>query len=177
MYKAGRKNAGLSLEEAAFRLHIAPRTLCKYEAGQVVPSPDVVLKMSQEYQQPELTLLYCRENCAIGKAYGYEVLDAVDTNPVVVLAKLMGEMEEALNMLNRAMSIAINKVRRGDFTNDEWDIFSEAVLEFLDVEHNIEVLKLVMGRMTDVAELVERHNQKCRENGYVKRKTAYKAAR
>ena len=177
MYKIARKQAKLGIEEASFRLHIAPRTLCKYEAGDTVPSPEVVLAMSREYRQPELTLNYCRQNCAIGKAYGYEVLDAVDTNPVAVLAKLMGEIDEARGMLNRAMAITINKVHRNDFTDDEWDEFTDATLEFLDVEHNIEVLKLTMGRMCDVSELVERHNQKCRDNGYTKKKAACAAAR
>lgn len=108
-YREGRKFAGLTIEESAFRFHIAPRTLSKYESGDIVPPPEVVLQMSREYRQPEMTLRYCHENCAIGKAYGYEVLDAVDTNPVTVLAKLMDEMSEAQDMLGRAMGLAINK--------------------------------------------------------------------
>ena len=85
MYKTSRKSANLSIEESAFRLHIAPRTLCKYEAGETVPGPEVVLAMSREYGKPEMTLTYCRENCAIGRAYGYEVLNGVDTSLVTVL--------------------------------------------------------------------------------------------
>lgn len=173
MYKEARKSANLTIEEAAFRLHIAPRTLCKYEAGDTVPPPEVVLSMSREYTMPELTLHYCRQHCAIGKAYGYEVLDAIDTSPVTVLAKLMGELEEARGMLDKAMALIINKRTKRCFTEAEWTEFKAAILEFLDVEHNVEVLKLALGRMCDVSELVELHNKKCRQNGYVKEKAAY----
>ena len=170
MYKTSRKSANLSIEESAFRLHIAPRTLCKYESRETVPSPEVVLAMSREYRRPEMTLNYCRQNCAIGRAYSYDVLDAVDTSLVTVLAKLGGEIDEARGMLGRAMSLAINRMERDNFTDGEWGEFSGAVLEFLDVEHNIEVLKLALGRMTDVSELVEQHNKKCRDSGYTKQK-------
>lgn len=172
MYREARKSVGLSIEEASFRLHVAPRTLCKYEAGDTSPSPEVILGMAREYTQPELTLHYCRQNCAIGKAYGYEVLDAVDTSPVAVLTKLMIELGEARAMLDRVMSLIVNKQTKKCFADDEWMEFKAAVLEFFDVEHNVEVLKLTLGRMCDVSELVEAHNQKCRDNGYVKEKTA-----
>lgn len=172
MYKDARKNVHLCIEEAAFRVHVAPRTLAKYEAGETVPPPEVVLSMSREYGKPEMTLTYCRENCAIGKAYGYEVLNAIDTSMVTVLAKLMDEMDEARGMLGRAMALAINRMDRDCFNDDEWREFSGAVLEFLDVEHNIEVLKLALGRICDVSELIETHNKKCREAGYIKKKTA-----
>ena len=170
MYKTSRKSANLSIEESAFRLHIAPRTLCKYEAGETVPGPEVVLAMSREYGKPEMTLTYCRENCAIGRAYGYEVLNGVDTSLVTVLAKLGGEIDEARGLLGRAMSLAINRMERDCFTDGEWGEFSGAVLEFMDVEHNIEVLKLALGKMCDVSELVEQHNKKCRDSGYTKQK-------
>lgn len=173
MYKKGRKSANLTIEEAAFRLHVAPRTLCKYEAGDTAPSPEVVLGMAREYVKPELTLHYCRQNCAIGKAYGYEVLDAVDTSPVTVLAKLMVELEEARGMLNKAMALIINKQSKQCFADAEWMEFKEAMLEFMDVEHNVEVLKIALGNMCDVSELVEAHNKKCRDSGYVKEKAAY----
>lgn len=170
MYKDARKQANLPIEEAAFRVHVAPRTLSKYEAGETVPPPEVVLAMSREYRQPEMTLTYCRQNCAIGKAYGYEVLNAVDTSMVTVLAKLMDEMDEARGLLGRAMALAINRMEREAFTDGEWREFSGAVLEFLDVEHNIEVLKLALGRICDVSELIEMHNKKCRDSGYTKEK-------
>lgn len=43
MYRTARKEAGLTLEEAAFWLHVAPRTLGKYESGELrVPEATVI---------------------------------------------------------------------------------------------------------------------------------------
>jgi len=42
--------------------------------------------------------------------------------------------------------------------------------------HRGEVLKLALGHMVDVAEMIEAHNRKCREKGYVKEEDRQKAA-
>ncbi len=169
MYRDARKSANLTIEEAAFRLHIAPRTLSKYEAGENVPPPEVVLAMSREYKQPWLTQVYCRENCAIGKTYSYEVLNNVALDPPSILLKLVGELKEARDCLGRLLELTVNKQYRRDFTQGEWEEFIRCLLEFLDVEHNIETLKIALGRWCDVAEIVEMHNDKCRRKKYVKK--------
>ena len=170
-YKAARKRAGLSIEEAAFRLHIAPRTLQNYE-NITTPPADVVLGMSREYRAPELTNSYGREVCAIGRAFSYEVLDNVDSSLPCVILKLISEMEEAQKAMNKLIWLSVNKKTRSDFTETEWAEFTEALQVFFDVEHNIEVLKLTLAKMTDVSELIHQHNQKCLQRGYTKRKTA-----
>lgn len=169
MYKEARKQAGLSIEEAAFGLHIAPRTLCKYEAGETVPPPEVVLEMSRLYRIPWLTQHYCREHCAIGRAYSYEVLTGVNLDPPSVMLKLVGEMAEAQAVLQRMLELAVNKNRREDFTPEEWAEFTKCLHEFLDVEHNVETLKISLGRWCDVSELISQHNQKCWQRGYIKK--------
>ncbi|MGB9904620.1 MAG: helix-turn-helix domain-containing protein [Desulfotomaculales bacterium] len=172
MYKEARKQAGLSIEEASFGLHIAPRTLCKYESGETVPPPEVVLEMNRLYRAPWLTQHYCREHCAIGRAYGYEVLTGVNLDPASVMLKLVSEMAEAQAVLQKMLELTVNKNRREDFTPEEWAEFTRCLQEFLDVEHNVETLKISLGCWCDVAELVAAHNKKCRERGYTKEKAA-----
>jgi Helix-turn-helix. len=169
VYKRARKRARLTIEEAAFRLHVAPRTLAKYEAGENTPPPEVVLAMSREYRAPELVARYCRQNCAIGQAQGYEVLDRVNLDPPSVMLKLMGEMAEAQGVLQKMLELVVNKNRREDFSNEEWTEFVKCFHEFLDVEHNIAILKLSLGAWYDIAELVAQHNRKCIERGYTSR--------
>ncbi len=171
-YKEARKKAGLSLEEAAFRIHVGTRTLSKYEAGENVPPPEVVLAMSRLYREPWMTQLYCRRDCAIGQAYSYEVLDRVNLDPASILLKLVGELKEAEAVLGRLLELAVNKNAREDFSQAEWAEFVAKLQEFLDVEHNIEVLKISLGRWCDVSELIEAHNRKCRERGYVSKEQA-----
>lgn len=181
MYKVAREQAGLSQFEAASLINISTRALAYYEAKERPPAPDVVLKMSQIYRQPELTVRYCRE-CPIGQAYSYDILDNVDKNLTSVIAKLITELKEAMKAAEVLLELSINKKRREDFTDDEWTFFLKAVGEFFDVEHNVEMLKLVLEELTEtvslVPELVAKHNQKCRDRGYVKRKTtAFAVAR
>jgi len=104
VYKVARKCAGLTVEEAAFRLHVAPRTFSKYEAGENAPPPEVVVAMSREYHAPGLTARYCRENCAIGRAHGYEVLDRVNLDPPSVMLKLVSEMVEVESLIDTSVN-------------------------------------------------------------------------
>lgn len=170
MYRDARKQAKLSIEEAAFRLNIGIRTLVNYEQGYHVPPPEVVLAMSRLYKQPWMTQRYCRDFCAIGKAYSYEVLDNVSLDLSSILLKLVGEMSEAQAVLNRLLELTVNKRSRNDFTADQWREFITCLGEFLDVEHNVETFKIALGQWTDVSELIEAHNAKCRARGYVRGK-------
>lgn len=168
MYRSARKLSGISIEEAAFRLHIAPRTLCKYEAGETTPPPEVVLEMSSIYGQSEMTQRYCRE-CPIGRKYSYEVLNNVNMDPATVLLKLVGEYKEVGQVLDRLFELTVNKNHREDFTPGEWQEYTKGIHELIDLEHNIECLKITMGRWCDVSELIKEHNEKCVQRGYIKK--------
>lgn len=166
MYKIARKRAGLTVEEAAFRLHVAPRTLAKYESGENTPPPEVVLGMARAYHQSLPVQHYCRKCCAIGAACRYEVLDRVNLDPASVILKLGSEMREAASAFDRMAELAVNKRRREDFTDAEWSEFMRCFGEFMDVEHNVEALRLSLAEWADIAEPVGQHNRKCRDRGY-----------
>jgi transcriptional regulator with XRE-family HTH domain len=166
MYREARKKCSLSLEEAAFKLNISARTLSNYESGDTVPSADVVLAMSKLYRQPFLTQVYCRECCGIGRAYSYLVLDNVNSSIESVLLSLQGEAGEAMEMLPDMLKIIRNKYKRADFTEGDWLWFLKGIQEWLDLEHNIECLKIAFNRFTDVEYLIREHNEKCIERHY-----------
>ena len=172
MYRNARKACEFSIEEASFRLHVAPRTLSNYESGESVPPPEVVLEMSRQYAAASMTQQYCRHSCAIGKAYSYVVLDNVNLDPASVGLKLLGELKEAQEVLQQMFSLMVNKNGREDFTDREWEQFSKYLHEFLDVEHNIETMKISLGKWADMSVFVAQHNAKCRDRGYIKKETA-----
>ena len=177
MYRDTRKKVGLSIEEAAFQLHISTKTLLNYEHGASLPPPETVLAMSRLYHEPWMTQIYCRRDCAIGRAYSYEVLDRVNLDPASILLKLVGELKEAEAVLGRLLELVVNKNAREDFSQAEWSEFVAELQEFLDVEHNIETLKISLGRWCNVSELIQAHNRKCCERGYAsKEKAALKEA-
>ena len=170
MFKEARNGVNLSLDKASRKIPCGRRNLARYETGEVVPSPDVVLRMSKVYKCPEMTHIYCREHCAIGREYAYDYLDAVNSDPISVIAKLAGEMDEVHGILNNLFALTVNKNKREDFSDEEWELFTEYVLELLDVEHAVEMLKISLGHWCDVAGLVEEHNQKCIRQGYKRTK-------
>jgi transcriptional regulator with XRE-family HTH domain len=67
MYREARKVAGLTLEEAAWRLAVAPRTLGKYESGELAVPPETVIRMGETYDEPELLPWHCSAKCPIGR--------------------------------------------------------------------------------------------------------------
>ncbi len=167
MYKETRKQAGFSTEEAALRIGVAVRTLMKYESGEISPPPDVVVKMSRMYHQPWLTQYYCRR-CEIGKTYSYEILTNVDLSMSGILMSLQQETEEALKVFPTMLKVTRNKKSREDFTDKEWKDFKKAMQGWLDLEHNIECLKVAFNKFMDVSELIKAHNEKCIKRNYVK---------
>jgi DNA-binding XRE family transcriptional regulator len=68
MFIDARKKAGLSRDEAAFRIHIGSRTLLNYEHEMTIPPPDVALKMAEVYDDPSLTADYCSNIAQLGRS-------------------------------------------------------------------------------------------------------------
>lgn len=167
MFKDARLKTGLTIEEAAARTYVSPRALINYEQDKTVPGADVALQMSKVYKDPWLTQRYCKDCCAIGQAYSYEILDNVNLDPASVMLKLVGEMQEAQAVLTKMLAIAVNKNEREDFKKGEWEEFVRYLHEFLDVEHNVEILKISLNKWCDMADLIAEHNQKCKLRGYV----------
>lgn len=166
MYKEARKQGGFTIEEAAYQLHIAPRTLCKYESGDLHPSPETVLAMNRVYKTPAIAMLYCRKGCAIGKAYCFELLNNVDLSPMAIITKYRQEEREAGEAIEHLSVLILNKKDRQDCSDEELQLVRHWVLELLDLEHVIQLLKLRLWDFCDITELVGEHNRKCLNKNY-----------
>lgn len=68
MYRTARGQ--MSVEEAAWRLHIGGRSLYRYERGEQATPPDVVCMMAKVYAAPWLPKWHCVNRCPIGMQYG-----------------------------------------------------------------------------------------------------------
>lgn len=89
----------LSKEGAAEYLGISVSTLSDYELGvtKVIP-PDMVLKMADLYNAPELRNLYCRDMCPLGGDVPVLELEDLDRITVRAMASLrkVSETKELL---------------------------------------------------------------------------------
>lgn len=167
--KQAREKAGLSRREAGTKLALHPKSIEAYEYGRVVPPPEVVMAMGELYGAPELSARYCRLHCAIGAAFGYEILNNVDLGIPGILLKLQQEFREAEEALAKMSSLCVNKRRREDFREHEVRELGESLHRLLNLEHNIEVLKLQLAglKWLDLRRLISEHNTKCYYRGYV----------
>jgi len=168
MYKQARKSAGLSIEEAAFQLHIAPRTLAKYES-QKTASACTTLDMSKVYKDPTLNVQYCRNNCPVGKVYNYEYLNNIILSPQNIILNLYQKHRVAGNSLDNLKELVVNKDSTEDFTEEEKSYLKQEIYCLLNLEHAIQVIKLELDKRNwvDMPALIHAHNSKCLRKGYV----------
>jgi transcriptional regulator with XRE-family HTH domain len=168
MYRECRNGAGFSIESASEAIGVAPRTLSAYEAGDIIPDAEKAMKMSKAYGRPDLAQWHCRNACAIGRAYHYELLDGVSDDPLHMLEKLEEETEEMLDKIKQARRALINS-QKTSWCDKTISTVTSWVREMFDVEHTIEKIKVEFGRILDMRTLVSEHNQKCLERGYIRK--------
>jgi len=164
IYKDARLKKGLTLEQSAELMHCTARTVWAHE-NEKNPDAYYVSQMAKIYGKPELTQFYCKNNCPIGRDFSYELLDNVDLNITTILSKLNIEMKEAQGVMNDLISKSINH----EFENN-MESFTDDLQELLDVEHNIEILKIKLHQWLDVKEITNIHNEKCIAKNYTKKK-------
>src|SRR5699024_10203161 len=99
-YETPRHATGLSRNDVASLLaekgvDISSESLGCYERGVRDPSADMVMELAEIYGEPFMTQRYCKHNCAIGKAYSYEILDKLDLNNISNIGlKVLQEVRE-----------------------------------------------------------------------------------
>lgn len=133
MYKQMRNKAGYSIENAAFRLHIAPRTLAKYEAEDKAP-PEVVLAMAELYNTPHLLHWQCKNNCPIGELLGHEVTKKSLTTAVI-------QFISALNSISAKANELVEIAEDEQITEDEYGRVAEIRPRLSRLEHCILEMK------------------------------------
>jgi len=152
MYMQARQGTGLCREEAAHRLYIGSRTLARFELGQVVPPPDIVLRMVKLYRQPALSARYCSEACPIGQISAYPVEEK--SLPAIVLG-LIKEHNDIGELRNRLIAIAED----GVVSADEVAEFERILDELLDLEQRIEAIKLWAARILPVDDMISKRKK------------------
>lgn len=140
MYKEARKQAGLSLDEAAYRLSVAPRTLAKYEAGELRVPCEIVVKMAEIYREPELVAWHCATQCAAGRLLKpvYESGELA-TNSLALLKEL--------NDVNACMGRLVAMAADGRITLAEEVEFERVMQELAELKAAIERMELLAQKM------------------------------
>lgn len=175
IYRDYRKQAGKTVERAAEELNVSPRTLYRYEAGEIDPPPDVVYKMARVYKSLSLIRYYCASVCHAGKGINPPVLDNINSSPPAKFFKYYEELEESVPLARELTKLVIDKGMAPVFNDEEMDkieLIAEQVLT--DVaqawSEAWDAYCEVFG--VEAAEkLWKRHRQKMEDRGYIKRVT------
>lgn len=161
-----RRDAGYSQPEVARKMHLSLRAFQYLESGERELTSEQALKLSRILKQPALTMVYCRQSCAVGREYCYDILNNVDLSPMAILAKYRQEAREAQEALDNLTELMLNKRSAQDCTETEMSEIRRWTHELLDLEHVIETLKLRLWDFIDVSALIREHNQKCMDKRY-----------
>ena len=136
MYRIARKEADLTLEEAAWQLNVAPRTLGKYESGELRVPPETAIRMGQVYNMPELPLNHCAKHCAIGQIY-HPVFEL--GNVAIGTLQLMRELRD----VNERMGALVNIAADGHISPEELPEFETILQELAELGEAIERMRLL----------------------------------
>lgn len=148
MYRTARKEAGLTLEEAAWRLNVAPRTLGKYESGELDVRPEMALKMGGIYGLPEMLPEHCSKSCPIGR-----VLQPVFRvgNVATDTLRLLKELRDVNECISGLVEIAAD----GEVEPNEMSEFESALRELGELAEAIQKLKLLGAKLAREAAMEE----------------------
>lgn len=124
-----------SRETTAALLHIHPATLTKYETG-ILPVPhEVVVIMSELYNEPSLSNYYCTSECPIGKKYGTK-LDKKEITVVVL------QIMQNFRRVEKAKEKLLDITADGIISQEEVTDLQEILRYFGKIEKTIAELKL-----------------------------------
>lgn len=148
-----RNKAGLSREKAAFRLHLAAKTLNNYENGHSIVPPETALRMQDVYKDPALTARYCSEYCPIGQIFAHQVPE--HNNLCQAVLGLLKEQNDVEQIRTKLIEITAD----GIITQDELSEFELVMDELLDLEMKIENLKLQAASMISIPAMMQKRKK------------------
>ena len=146
LYKICRVSAGLTQEEAAELLAIAPRTLSDYERDQARVPDDTVARMAEAYNAPLIAYYHLRRFSPLGKYL-----------PDLQEPQTHGDMAFQAIIARDELGPAVDCIKRlvadGVIDSDEQGQFSECIT----------ALRRVYGKILSVVAYAERIGEKSKE--------------
>lgn len=153
MFKEARNQAGMSRDEAAFRLHIGSRTLTNYEHGFTVTPPEIALKMQKVYRDPTLTARYCSNYCPIGQIFAHQVPE--HNNLCQAVLGLLKEQNDVEQIRTKLIEITAD----GIVEQNELPAFELVMEELLDLEKKIEEVKLQAAYILSIPAMMRKRKK------------------
>lgn len=127
IYKNARLFAGLTIEQAAESIGIAPRTLAGYEKGEYVPPADIVCKMCEVYQTDWLAYQHLQSSNPLGRKYLPEI--DFSSLPMMVL-RFQKEMADANKVAGDMVEVTCDG-KVDEHEREVWDAVTKEIAELV----------------------------------------------
>lgn len=150
MFESARINAGLSREEAAFRIDIGTRTLANYEHDHTLVPPKTALTMQDVYGDPTLTARYCSVYCPIGQIFSHTI--PAELNLCHAAFGVLKEHTDVAKMREALIDIMAD----GIIDQTELPVFEKVLNELLDLEKKIEEMKLAAASLVSIPAMMQK---------------------
>lgn len=127
-----------SRESASEQLGISVSTLANYELGITTPPVDIVVKMADLYNAPEILNHYCKTCCPIGRSMSIATdVKSLELATIRVIKRL--DEKDIKNIRQELTDIADD----GQITEDEEDRLDSILQKLDDLATVISELKLI----------------------------------
>lgn len=144
IYFQCRKQAALynpdvcSRESASEQLNISVSTLANYELGQTTPPVDIITKMAELYNAPEILNHYCKTICPIGNSMS--IATDVKSLELATLRVLKRLNENDIKDIRKELTDIADD---GQITDDEEEKLDGILKKLDDISTVISELKLI----------------------------------
>lgn len=162
LIRSERNRLGMSQQQLANQLPgISRTTISKYETHNNGIPLENLLKIVDVMDSPRLKL------AVMGCAVRSEFLDLVDNHPLASQMKLIEELQEALESINRLD--LINKLQEGDLNEDGIEALKNNLEQVYDavICGNMYVANMAEKYNINLKELEEREVRKMKMRGYL----------
>lgn len=170
-FKHCRKLAGKTVEQAAEELAVSVRQLHRYEADEIIPPPDIVMKMAEIYHAPTLIRWYRANIDPVGKKLEPPILNRINRSHFARLSILAKELREGYEAAMRMAQISVNKNSDADFTEAEKEEFfqqyTQAITDSKQAVCEAEEACMELFGVRMGLEAMERHWSKMISHGYL----------
>lgn len=161
-----RKQAGITQQQAAVRLHMDRRQYQRLEHGQAPITPEVWVRAVKTFGRQRDMRAICNHGCPVGKCLGYVPLNNVDLSLPAIITKYRQEAQEANDAMNRIGELVLNKRCVADFTDVEMEELWILAHEVPDLAHVLELFLQALWAFMNIEQLIQSHNQKCYDRRY-----------
>ncbi len=152
IYKMSRLKAGVTLLDAIYKLGLSQeKQLRRIEMGEARAQPEVVLLMSDAYDDPLLPFKHCKFECAIGQQFHHEYEPRSLTASVI---QLNNAIERAQRIKKRLLEIAEDE----RITEDEIPDLIQIMQMLLPLEHKIGEFKLSITSAVNLRDIMKKHD-------------------